>query len=270
MNNFEKLVFGLYSWRCEHHHNYDGFHLVYFFLIPLSALISGLIMRKRSAIAVRIFVLVCVCIMLLMETVKQILYSFNYDDITEKVTWKYTWYAFPFQMSSTTMYLGLLTSVVKKGKVQKALDMSLVIVMMGGVTAIFYPASVFVTSFVFIANQAMIHHGLMVVIGVVLMVSRVELTHKVFFLMGLLVYLGLTVIALIMDICFYYWYGKNNPDDEFNMFYISPFYDGLLPFIPPLRTSAYWAYLLIYIVVSSFYGMFYFFLVLSPNLYSTK
>jgi hypothetical protein len=149
------------------------------------------------------------------------------------------------------MYLGFLTSVIPKGRFQKALDATLVIMMMGGTTTLFYPAGAFHTSYVFICNQTMIHHGLMIVIGVVIMVSRLELTHKTFFLFGVPTYIVLVFIALLLDIGFYYLISKS---EEFNMFYISPFQDGILPLITSLRTKAYPAMLVLYIILSTLYG----------------
>jgi hypothetical protein len=149
------------------------------------------------------------------------------------------------------MYLGFLTSVIPKGRIQKALDATLVIVMMGGTSTLFYPAGVFHTSYVFICNQTMIHHGLMIVIGVVIMVSRLELTHKTFFLYGVPTYTILVFIALLLDIGFYYLISKT---EDFNMFYISPFHDGLLPVITSLRAKAYPAMLILYLLISLLYG----------------
>jgi hypothetical protein len=186
-----------------------------------------------------------------MEIIKQILYSYECDDATGVVTWRYLWYAFPFQVCSTTMYIGVLTNIIPKGRLQQALDCSLVIVMMGGVTAWIYPAAAFHTSYVFICNQTMIHHGVMIVVGVVLMVTRLDLTHKIFFLYGLPVYLFTVVIAIVMDLCFYHFYSKT---EEFDMFYISPYWPTQLPAIEALRTKLYGIFLTIYILVSSLYG----------------
>jgi hypothetical protein len=188
-----------------------------------------------------------------MEVFKQILYSFVYETT---VIWSYTWYAFPFQICSAAMYMAFLTSIIWKGRIQKALDACIVIAMMGGTTALFYPADAFHTTYIFICNQTMIHHGIMLVMGVVLMVTRLELTHKTFFLYGLPLYYLLVIIALVMDLCFYYFYSRTT---LFNMFYISPFWDGPFPVIGPLRITAYPVYFLIFLVMSSIYGYLLFF-----------
>jgi hypothetical protein len=93
-------------------------------------------------------------------------------------------------------------------------------------------------------------------IGVVLMITRVELSHKIFFFYGVPVYMILIGIALILNVCFYYLHSTT---EDFNMFYISPFQDGILPVITALRKKAYAAFLILYIVISSFYGYLLFF-----------
>jgi hypothetical protein len=249
------IIYPLYKWTWDIPKDYGPFHLYYFFGIPVVVLICALLMRKRSDIVIRIFILLCTCIMLIMEVIKQNLCSFNYNEVTGVVTWIYKYGCFPFQLCSTTMYMSLLTSLIWKGRIQKMLDATIVISMIGATTDLFYPSLAFVNS-IFLCNQSMIYHGLMMAIGVVLMITRLELNHKTFFLYGVPLYLVLVMIALIMDICFYYFYSRII---TFNMFFISPFWDGVFPVIGPLRIKAYPVYLLIYIVMSTFYGYLLFF-----------
>jgi hypothetical protein len=256
MNWFEKLIYSsIYKWTWKQPKIYGWFHICYLFVILIVTLVCALIMRNRSDVAVRIFILICASISLMLEAIKQILLSFKCDD-DNNVSWVYDWYSFPFQLCSTTMYMSFLSNILWKGRIQRALDAAVVIVMMGATTVLFYPSSVLATIYIFICHQTMIHHGLMIVIGVVLMETRLELNHKTFFLYGLPVYYVLVIIALVMDICFYYFYGD---DQHFNMFFISPFYTTSYPVIDPLRIKAYPVFLLIYIVMSTIYGYLIFF-----------
>ena len=58
---------------------------------------------------------------LLLEVLKQIIWAFNYDALSGIVTWDYEWYAFPFQLCSTPIYVSLICLFLKKGKFRDAL-----------------------------------------------------------------------------------------------------------------------------------------------------
>jgi hypothetical protein len=61
-------------------------------------------------------------IALTFEILKQLIWSFNYDPITNIVTWDYEWYSFPFQLCTTPIYVCLICFFLKKdNSIRKAL-----------------------------------------------------------------------------------------------------------------------------------------------------
>lgn len=56
---------------------------------------------------------------LLLEIAKQVSWSFNYNSLTNVVVWDYQWYAFPFQLCTTPIYVSLICLFLKDGKVRK-------------------------------------------------------------------------------------------------------------------------------------------------------
>lgn len=160
--------------------------------------------------------------LLLLEAYKQLNYS--YDPATDG--WSYEWYAFPFQFCSTPMYVMLAATFVKKGKVKDALCAFMATYgLFAGAAVMFYPGDVFVKT-VGINIQTMVHHGMMVVIGVFMYVSgRAKLSHKTI-LYAFPVFATLVALALTGNIL----YGEfGDPEQTFNMFFISPYYPCTLP-----------------------------------------
>lgn len=160
--------------------------------------------------------------LLLLEVYKQL--NFSYDVSTD--TWSYQWYAFPFQFCSTPMYVMLVASLITNGKVKDSLCSFMATYgLFAGAAVMFYPGDVFIST-IGINIQTMIHHGMMVVIGVFMYVSgRAKLSHKTI-LKALPAFVVLVTIAMTANIL----YGQfGDPEQTFNMFYISPYYECTLP-----------------------------------------
>ena len=160
--------------------------------------------------------------LLLLEIYKQLIYS--YDSSAD--SWGYRWHAFPFQFCSTPMYVLLLASLLKNGKVKDSLCAFMATYgFFAGLAVMIYPGDVF--SYYFGINvQTMVHHGMMVVIGVFMYVTgRVKLSHKTI-LKALPVFASLVAIALTANVLYEYF---GDPNQTFNMFFISPYYPCTLP-----------------------------------------
>ncbi len=160
--------------------------------------------------------------LLFLELYKQLVFS--YDFATDE--WSYHWYAFPFQFCSTPMYVMLTASLVRNQKVKDALYSFMATYgLFAGAVVMFYPGDVFIET-IGINVQTMIHHGGMVVIGFLLYVSgRAKISHKTI-LHALPVFCALVSIALTANIL----YGNfGDPEQTFNMFFISPYYPCTLP-----------------------------------------
>ena len=161
-------------------------------------------------------------ILIILEVYKQLNYSYDpADDM-----WSYQWYAFPFQFCSTPMYTMLVASLLKEGKVKDSLYAFMATYgLFAGAAVMFYPGDVFIGT-IGINIQTMVHHGVMVVMGVLMYVSgRAKLSHKTI-LKALPVFSIFVALALTANIL-YAQFG--DPNQTFNMFYISPYYPCTLP-----------------------------------------
>ena len=162
-------------------------------------------------------------VLILFEIYKQIVFSYNNGD------WNYQWYIFPFQFCSTPMYVMLTASLVKNKTVKHACHAFMSTYgLFAGAAVMFYPGDVFI-EFIGINIQTMVHHGVMFVIGVLLYVSGQVKAHPKSALPALPVFFTLLTVAMILNLS----YGKlfGDPNQTFNMFYISPYHSCTLPLL---------------------------------------
>ncbi len=160
-------------------------------------------------------------IVIALEIYKQINYSFSY---TNGITFDFQWYAFPFQFCSTPMYVGLLAALTK-GKLHKALCSYLATFsLFAGLCVMFYPGDVFIRT-IGINIQTMICHGSMVVLGIYLLATGyVERTHRTV-LKAVPVFTVCVILATVMNEVAHIAGLK----EEFNMFFVSPYWECTLP-----------------------------------------
>lgn len=222
---------------------YGWYHLMCIgIMIALSVGLS-FVFKNASDKKIRLFLLITSIVMILLEVLKQ--FVFSYDIENNKIVWDYQWYAFPFQFCSTPMYIAFIASVIKKDKVQDCLYSFLATYgLFAGALVLFCPGDVFM-SYIAINIQTMFHHGMMAVIGVVLLTSKsVKIEHKTILKAGI-VFISLIAIALLMN-CIYVWVGGN---EKFNMFYISPYKEcNLIVFSTIQANVPYIVFLLSYVV----------------------
>lgn len=157
-----------------------------------------------------------------LEVYKQLLYSYS----PETDSWSYQWYAFPFQFCSTPMYVMLAAVLIKNEKVRTALYSYLSTYgLFAGTVVLIYPGDVF-SYFIGINAQTMIHHCTMVIIGVLLYVSgKTKFSHRTI-LDALPVFGIMLTVALGLNIAYHFF---GDPNQTFNMFFISPYYPCTLP-----------------------------------------
>lgn len=222
---------------------YGWYHLLCFGLVIGLSVLLGFLFRNAKEKKLKIFLLVTSLILIFFEVYKQIIFS--YSSTEQGGVWDYQWYAFPFQFCSTPMYVCLLASLVKKGKLQDALYSFLgTFSLLGGILVMCYPGDVFM-SLAGINVQTMVHHGSMIIIGVVLYASKsIKLEHGTI-LKAIYVFLSLVSIALIGN-CIYHWLGGT---ETMNLFFISPYYPCTLPVLSMIYTKVpYIVFLLLYIL----------------------
>lgn len=163
-----------------------------------------------------------------------------------KVKWDYSWYAFPYQLCSTPLYLMPFVFLLKDCKLRDAVIAFLgTFSVFGGLVNYIYPEQVFVSQ-IGISIQTMVHHGLQLVFGIYALVYvRKKLNFK-FFLSSIIVFICVLIVAVLLNEIFYYSFIKDL-GETFNMFFISPHFDCTLPILSIIYPKVpYFAFFLIY------------------------
>lgn len=162
---------------------------------------------------------------IVMEIYKQIIFSYDCDT----GNWKYKWHAFPYQFCSLPMYLTFIVSFLKKSKLKDAIYMLLATYsIVAGIAVMLVPSTVF-TSTIGVNIHTMVHHSLMVIIGIYLLsTNRVQLNIKNF-INAIYLFLASLTLALILNITVHNISALDA--DDFNMFYISPYFNTPMSFL---------------------------------------
>jgi len=147
---------------------YGWFHLMFLAIMVVFTIVIVILFKNKNSKAIKIVVFSYAIVCLLLEVYKQLLFS--YDANTGN--WSYQWYAFPFQLCSTPMYVALLASLLKKGKVQDSLYSYLATFsLIAGLAVMIMPGDVFISE-IGINIQTMVHHGGQVFIGIFLLATK--------------------------------------------------------------------------------------------------
>lgn len=162
---------------------------------------------------------------IILEIYKQTVYSFSYNGGI--FNFDYQWYAFPFQFCSTPMYVQLLASLVKKGKLHNSLCAFLATyAVFAGLCVMIYPGDVF-TDLIGVNIQTMVCHGSMLSVGIFLFGSGyVKLEYKTI-IKAIPVFASAVGLAIAMNEIMYLSGLLNG--ETFNMFFISRHFDPSLP-----------------------------------------
>lgn len=242
--NFWQSILAFLDAEMEVPVSFGLFHLIWFALSFLVLIPLLRFPKQQSEQHIRRVVLVTAIIVIILEVYKQLIYSFKEAN---DFAFDYQWYAFPFQFCSTPMYIGLLAGLTKKGKFHESLCAYLATyAIFAGTAVMVYPGNVFIET-IGINIQTMICHGSMITIGIYLYATGyVKLSHKTI-LKAIPVFAVTLGMALIMNEVMYHSGWLNG--EEFNMFYISPYFENFLPIYSDVHKAvpAPWN-ILIYIV----------------------
>jgi hypothetical protein len=211
--------------RMETPQLFGWFHILWLTITLASAVVLCLWHRKSgSERRVRNVVFGVAVTVIILEIYKLINYSFSYEN---GIVFDFQWYAFPWQFCSTPMYVGFLTGVFRKGKVNESLCAYLAtFAVFAGAAVMVYPGDVFIST-IGINIQTMICHGSMITVGIYLLYTGyVKLEHKTI-LKALPVFACTVLIAVILNEIAYY--SGLLETESFNMFFISRHLESTLP-----------------------------------------
>ncbi|MBQ8219509.1 MAG: YwaF family protein [Bacilli bacterium] len=253
MSIFERIVYFLQG-KMDSPVSYGWFHLLW---ILLSFITIYILYKKRnnhSDKQLKLILGIYGVIALILEILKQISWSFNYDINTGIITWDYTWYSAPFQLCTTPIYVSLICLFLKDGNVRKSLLSYLAfITILGSIVTMIIPDSCFTSDILVNIHTMWLHCGSFVV-SVYLLISReVELNISNLF-SAIRIFLISVFIALVLNIIVYNSGVLNK--EEFNMFYISPYFISTLPVFSTIQMHVHYiVYLITYIwilIIGSF------------------
>jgi hypothetical protein len=191
---------------------------------------------------------------LILEVLKQIVWSFNYDPVSMISTWDFQWYAFPFQLCTTPIFVCVICLFLKNNIVRKSLlSYMAFITIWGSLMTMIIPDSCFVETTLVNIHTMYLHCGSFVVSMYLLLTKEVELKFKNV-IRALVTFIFFVFIALMLDI----WFYKLGiiGDETFNMFYISPYFDCELPVFVTVQSKVqYLVFLGFYVFAISMGGI---------------
>jgi len=218
--------------------NYGWFHLLFVGIVIAVTVFLCIRLRDADDKTLRRVALVGWLIMLVLEIYKQYNYTGSVED--GKLVWDYQWYAFPYQLCSTPLYVLPFIAFMKDGRVREAFVAYMSFFsLFGGVAVFFYPNDVFVST-IGINIQTMIHHGLQIVLGIYFAVHSRQKYSWGYFLRSIPVFVGLLVIAMVANIAVYHALVAVGNTETFNMFFISPYFECTLPVLSAIYPAVWY------------------------------
>ncbi len=238
MNYWEKIIVWLQG-TMTRPTPYGWFHLMWIGLVIISIIFLWIKRKNQNEKKLKIILGVYGIIALLLEVIKQIIWSFNYD----LGIWDYQWYAFPFQLCTTPIFVSIICLFLRDGKVRKALlSYFSFITILGSLATIIIPDSCFVETIEVNIHTMWLHCGSFVV-SIYLLISKEVPLKLENFIKAILVFLIMVICALTLNIVIYNLGILGN--ETFNMFYISPYFISELPVFNILQEKLPYALFLI-------------------------
>ena len=217
MNVFERFLFILQT-EMEEPEAFGWFHLMWLFFVLVTVIFLYKKKKKNSEKQLKLVLGIYGITALVLEVLKQLSWSFNYDSVINVVSWDYQWYAFPFQLCTTPIFISLICLFLKKGKIRNCLLSYMAFVtILGSISTMLLPDSCLVSDILVNIHTMWLHLGSFVV-SVYLIMNGIVKVNKKNFINAILVFLVFVSIALIMNIGVYNSGILN--DETFNMFYI--------------------------------------------------
>jgi len=252
MNLFEKILLILQG-EMNTPTSFGWFHIMWIILALLTIIFLYIRKDKHNERELKIVLGTYGIIALFLETLKQLIWSFNYDATLNLVTWDYQWYAFPFQLCTTPIFVTLICLFLKPSKFRKSLLSYLAyITILGSISTILLPESCFVSDILVNIHTMWLHIGSFVVSIYLLITKEVEVNYKNL-LYAVLVFIIFAFIANYLNMVIYNIGLLNG--ETFNMFYISPYFISSLPVFDIIQQNVpYLLYLLIYVIEISLGG----------------
>lgn len=234
--------------------SYGWFHLVAVVIIALTTVLVCRRFRDADDKTFRRVLFVMWLAMVLFETFKQLMFTFEVDGST--IVAEYQWYAAPCQLCGTPLFVLPFVIWGRESAFRDGI-MSFIsfFSFFGGVASYVYPEDLFVSE-ICINVQALFHHGMQIVLGIFVTMYMRRKLNRTYLVRGIVTFAWLAGIALAMDIVVYHAFVALDIDATFNMFFISPYFDCTLPVLNSIYDVVpYPVFLLIYLVGFAIIGV---------------
>lgn len=247
MNLFEKFLYMLQG-EMETPKVLGWFHIMWILFVIVSVVTLFILRKKHSEKQLKITLGVYGIISFILELLKQLIWAFNYDPITNIVTWNYEWYSAPFQLCTTPIFISIICLFLKNNKFRKSLLSYMAFVtILGSIVTLILPDSCFTSDILINIHTMWLHCGSLVVSIYLLMSKEVEINKKNF-INSFIVFLVFVVLAEVLNITIYNSGILNG--ETFNMFYISPYFITHLPIFNIIQENVpFIIYLFSYILI---------------------
>jgi len=246
MNFLERVIYLLQSEMTEPK-QYGWYHIMWLMLVIFGIVILYERKKYYSERQLKLVLGIYGVVALIFEILKQISWSVNYDVSTNTILWDYQWYAFPFQLCTTPIYVSLICLFLKETKIRDyLLSYMAYVTILGSLATMIMPDSCLTTDILVNIHTMWLHFGSFVVSVYLLMTRAVKVNFNSLKI-SLLVFIIFLVIANGMNIIIYNLGVLNG--ETFNMFYISPYFISELPIFNIIQEYVpYIIFLLIYIL----------------------
>lgn len=247
MNWFEKFLY-LLQGEMETPKTFDWFHILWIIFVLISVTLLFLTRKKHNEKRLKLILGIYGIIAFVLELLKQLIWAFNYDSITNMITWDYEWYSAPFQLCTTPIFITLICLFLNNNKLRKSLLSYMAFVtILGSLVTLIIPDSCFTSDILINIHTMWLHCGSLVVSVYLLISGEVEI-NKNNLVNSFIVFLIFVLFAEVLNIAIYNSGILNG--ETFNMFYISPYFITHLPVFKTVQESVpFIIYLLFYIVV---------------------
>jgi len=226
MNAIESILYFLQS-EMNTPKAFGVFHISCLALVVVCILFLIKQKKNYSEFQLKVIIGLYGIVALMLETLKQLTWSFNYDVNLGSVFWDYEWYAFPFQLCSTPIYVTMICLFLKKGKLRDSLFSYLsYITILGSIATMIMPDNCFTSDILVNIHTMWLHLGSFVVSVYLLLTGEVK-TNLTSLKHAILVFLIFLFLALSMNVVVYNLDILNG--ETFDMFYVSPYFISALP-----------------------------------------
>ena len=187
---------------------------------------------------------------LILEVLKQLSWSYSVDPTYNIAKWDFTWYAAPFQLCTTPIFVSIICLFLNKGKVRDSLLTYMAcFTIWGSFTTIILPDSCLISEVLINIHTMFLHLGSFVVSSYLLFSKELEFSKENLF-GGIRVFIEFVAIAMVLN------FGVYNSGvlagETFDMFYISPYFEKSLPvFMQLFDILPYPLYLISYVLILS-------------------